>query len=212
MLLDDWKRYLQDPSTADIGDFTALLTDVDEQVSPEVAFSDISGGTKVAARCRELMKKTKFNGLYFLPSPEWRVSHRELELMARQLLHGISDYLRDTGEADISKRVDNLNIFVTEDESSFRSIEEKSYPHEAITVIGDEIIDTMFDIDERLTGVKEVALGLTMNSYVANYILTGALKFPVDFRAGFDLYIGGGELAILHDTVALLVPSHQVIA
>lgn len=212
MLRDSWKKYLQDPYSADEGDFTALLTDSDERISPEEAFSFIDENSEVARRARSLMDQTKFNGLYYLPDPQNFMSCEALMRMAGDQVDGFCDFFRETDNAALANSMSNLEKRVTRNRNEFNKIVSDSFQNRGVNIIGDRLIRATFEKDERLSAVREAALGLTMDVFVADYIITGAVRFPISYKPGFELYIGGGEMAVLNDMIILLVPEGSSIS
>lgn len=212
MLRDVWSKYLIDPGSADEGDFTALLTDAEEAISPEEAFAFLGASPELVRRARSLIDQTTFNGLYYLPEPRKFLSQVKLQKLAMEQVSGFCDFLREIGKDELANGLSTLETKTLDDRSEFNEIVSESFPNKGISFVGDRLVYATFDQDERLSAVREAVLGLTMDVFVADYILTGAVKFPMSYKPGFELYVGGGELAILDDLIVLLVPRDEVLS
>jgi hypothetical protein len=213
MLLDDWKKYLGDPTAFDVSHFETLLTDTEYPVSPEQAFSllSIPGSNELIRRTDELVAKTQFSGLYFLPKPENALKENMLLSLLTKHISEVADYLEDEGIKEPARLLRIAPISVTSDTNIFHQaqIDRKRRQSEAFDYLGDDFSDAYFDIDRRLTGVKTALLMMTMVPSVTNYILNGAVNFPVSFRHGFDLYLGGGAATYYEDETILFCPQEM---
>lgn len=213
MLIDDWRTYVADPATFDDDHFETLLTDTEYPVSPEQAFSllPIPKSNELIRRADELISKTQLSGLYFLPKMENFLKESELVHLLKRHITEVADYLEDEKIKEPAQLLRSAPITVTSDEVSFHQaqIDRKRHHSEAFDYLGDDFIDAYLNIDDRMAGVHTSVHMMTMSPNVTNYILNGIVNFPVSFRHGFDLYLGGGSATYYEDETILFCPQEM---
>ncbi len=182
-------------------------------MSPAQAFSllPLDSTNELIRRAEELISRTTFSGLYYLPAPSNALNEDALIRLLGSHISEVVDYLEDEGIKEPARLLKAAPITVTSDETAFyqQQISRKHYLSEAFDYLGDDFIDAYFNIDQRLSGVRTALLMMTMVPSVTNYILNGVVNFPVSFRHGFDLYLGGGAVAYYEDETILLCPQEM---
>lgn len=206
MLRKNWDKYLHDPASVDKGEFISLLTDSVEGIAPEEAFHTLPNGVDMARRCRKLIDNTIFNGLYYLPDEPRKLSADDIKRLAYNMIDGLEDYLRDIKKSGMSSDIERLPVSIVSSQNDFQFAIGDSYQYAAVDLINDMLVDKIQDADERLSGAKEAILGLTMDAFTTNHIITAAVNFHFSWKPGFDLYIGGRGLAILEEKIIILCP------
>lgn len=208
MLINDWEKYLKDPASIDKGVFAPLLTDTENPASPNDVLAPLPGGPDMARRVHELTSNTIFSGLYYLPDSKKIASAEILAALAQTQLAEFASYLQTRGQAASAEQLRQSRTRIVNDESQFDAFveEKRGRASNAIDFVADDFIDAYFDVDRRLSGAREAILHLTVAPYVTNYILNPGVDFPVTFRPGFDLYIGGGRMSVFDDELLVFSP------
>lgn len=206
MMRATWFKYLESPKGAEEGQFTPLFTDAIEVITPEEAFSSFAGGAEVAKRCRALIENTTFNGLYYLPKEKHIKKSSDIKLLAEDIVYGMCDFLREVDKGGIADGLVALPWKLTENLDNFHKIEAGSCQHQVINLLGRRRNREIFEKDERIFGVREAVMGMTMDWYVTDYIISAAISLPISYKSGSDIYIGGGQIAVLHDMILLYAP------
>lgn len=206
IMRNTWLKYLENPKGVDEGQFTSLLTDAVEAITPDEAFSSFAGGVEVAKRCRTLIENTTFYGLYYLPKESHVKKSSDIKLLAEDIVYGMCDFLREVDKGGIADGLVTLPWKLTENLDNFHKIETDSYQHQVINLLGRRRNREIFEKDERIFGVREAVMGMTMDWYVTDYIISAAVSLPISYKPGFDIYINGGQIAVLHDMILLYAP------
>jgi hypothetical protein len=207
-LIDEWEKYLRDPAQTDYTIFAPVLTDTVNPVTPEQVLGTLPGGMGMAARVNDLVERTKFNGLYHLPDPARALKPDQLTHLAKEQAREIATYLEGEKQRDLASHLIDPEVILTSDIDDFHATinNNRALLNEGISFAIDDFITSKTSKDLRLLGAGEAILHLTMMPLVTNYILDASVGFPVSFKPGFELYIGGGRCSYFDDRILLLVP------
>jgi hypothetical protein len=207
----DWLKYLKDPNSFDMDHFAQSLVDtsLEYSIDLDLFFSFTPQRADVIERIKKLKSSTEFNGLYYLPKSKEMITESAARQKLWDCIRVSANHSRLKGEDNEARELESMNIVTTHDIDTF---------HEANTDVSldrnfsfDRLHECFkeyaFDTSEVYFAVFESVLNLTTYPMVTDYLLSSAVKYPVDFTSFYDLYIGGASYSVLTDKIILYVPN-----
>ena len=211
-LADDYREYLNGSSQFEESHFEYALvaTDPDARVSAEELFAFAPYPSIPAQRIAELVSNTTFNGLYYLPARDRMKPGNELLALAQNMRLEIGKVAASVIDEQTGRAYAQKPINTTEDRDQFeRVLLRENYSADPVMMKVNRIFNRSYSRKyEGYYGAREAVSSMTRDLFVTNYILEGIERFHTDFRFGFDLYVGGGELT--HDELGnglLFIPT-----
>ena len=207
---EDWLVYLNDPDAFDRDHFAQSLLDKSPEyaVAPDELFAFSPYRDSIVARLNDLIVHTNFNGLYYLPRDDLKLSPEKATNTLKDIVRVTAEYARIKGSLADAQSLQGANFVILRDIDEFQNFNTNLERDrtECFDLLGDAFRLHGYNNWKVFFAVKEAVLSLTNMPMVTNHILNAGLKFQFDFQPFFDFYIGGCQFFDFTDEIYVYVP------
>ncbi len=207
-LLDDWLKYVEDPSLFDKHHFESLMLELETHDQLEAAFAHLPGGREFIRRVEQFRHDANFNGTYLFPTAQ-KADETAFKL-AEQYRDHIADRLSELGDPDAKLIRNQPVVTIAADVYKARHRAGTLPLLDATMTIGDDVID--FTIDERpawVRGLREAVYMMTTIPEVTRYLLSPILKYPLDDEPAAKLWLMVHRVDFTKENTLLIVENTE---
>lgn len=206
-LQDDWLAYMQDPTLYDRYHFSPLITDTEEPLDLDAAFSGIKNGAELIRRVRRVIDENDFTGMYYVPRLDNRLSRDSLLDLAKDYAETITSRLVSLGEASHARTIrDNTVEIVYEADIDIEKERFSLGDSDVFWIISDDFADVAATRGiPYFYGLKEAVLFMTKVPEVTRYILNALVDYPVNDEIAYELWKGGARVDFYRGKTLIVV-------
>jgi|GEM_PF-2337320 len=202
-LLDDWKKYVEEPTSFDKHHFESLMLELETTKDIHDAFDSLPSGQAFADRLIDVRTKADFSGTYLVPHVG-AITAATYQL-AESYRDGIFDFLKERNDLEASTIA--ANPIVEIDKSNYRTGKKMGSLNllNVTWTIDDIYIDYIFEHPSWMRGLREAVYMMTTVPEVTRYLLSPIINFPLDDGPAAELWLSGHRMDFCKDRTLLIV-------
>lgn len=204
MLSSDWLAAIESGVEFPDGHFEPLFFEGDNLENPLPLFKSFAGGLRYCERLKDLTEDSILRGQYLIANPEVRLSEETMLPLVHEYLKMLEVVATEKNRLDKIKNLKAAKIRFEPDWGTFDAIlngGNDSSPSGLRDNLDDYYLSKIAKKDRRLYLADDVTLALTMSRDITMWVMDPLVETNLNLRAGYDIAIGGGLVAVLKDEI-----------